>query len=388
MSALDSVSNSLFSLFGYNTDPYEEPDPLLPDLYLAEQENVPCEYTEPLPPCDWSSDPPDYSEWKDPQGPLLNTHIQSATETAEKVRVIGGEVFGAEGLTKGQLILKLRHNRHLSQTDLGRETGIHRGLISRYQRDKGRITKEQSALLAAAFGIADRERFYTPKIVPVFVKDGRPHGEWEHLTRGMLVRALREGRGLTPQALSNAIGGRPTGVSIVKMERSNTVSKHLAELAAKVFGLADYTLLYSVKQRPRLQDASIQFGEMKVKVVAGKISEGDGLASNELLFALRKGYPGHLSQRKLGWETEITAIQISRYETGSARISQINSAKLAKFFGIEDLQIFCTVETTNSKKRKRSDGGLPDAYNEPFSERIIRVDSPVRPPLSPCNSPF
>jgi transcriptional regulator with XRE-family HTH domain len=274
--------------------------------------------------------------------------------------------------------------------------------------------------MSALISVSDRPTSF----VSSNVEQGNPritviNGELiggEELTCGQRVRALRERSGLTGKDLSEIIGGRPTGNSITRMEKEDRVSRRLAELAAEVFKITDYTVLDSTKSglapvkvvggeitggeglkpgqilsvlrtnlgleqkalskrvgigartisRYESGQGSITmkssgkltafFGitnarsfcpskEIQVFVDRGQVIGGEGLAPHELLFALRDGYRGGLPQKELGKRTQITGLSISKYEAGFQRIPQRASAKLAHFFGIDDLWIFCKEST-------------------------------------------
>jgi transcriptional regulator with XRE-family HTH domain len=165
-----------------------------------------------------------------------------------QVFVDRGQVIGGEGLAPHELLFALRdgYSGGLSQKKLGYESRIAGTYISQYEADSRPISRRGSAKLANFFGIENLQIFCTVKGPHVFVEDGQIRGA-EGLTCGQIVRALRIGRNLTTDQLSERIGGVPKGKSIQVLETTNQIGRKTAKRFAKEFGLADHTLLLPKK---------------------------------------------------------------------------------------------------------------------------------------------
>jgi transcriptional regulator with XRE-family HTH domain len=288
-----------------------------------------------FPNCDGPDDSPDLSP--SPRHDRLFSHpISSGDEhvqgPAEKVRVIGGKLLGAKGLTSGPLLHVVRKAFGLTQKQLGSRINLSKNQVCAYEKGAS-ISLKTSKTFANCFGIDDFRVFCSVrKESTVSVKNGQLVGV-DGLKAGAIVRALRKNLGLTPSELSERIGGVPGGHAIATLETTNRVGQPTAQLFAQAFGLKDCTVLLPKKPK-----------EIVVEVMDGEVIGGEELTPGRLLVALRKGYPGgDLSQTALGNRVKISQSQVSRYELGYL-IAKEDSTKLAVFFGITNTEIFYSTE--------------------------------------------
>jgi transcriptional regulator with XRE-family HTH domain len=383
MTGIDSFSGALFSYpffdggradqwFSEGQDPVQEVVPPSaqadPALFSGDLDGP--DLLDPLfPDCDGRDESPDLSPSPRHGRPLFHPissgdeHVQGP---AKKVRVIGGKLIGAEGLTRGELIWELSKTSGLTQGELSRRTGIPQPKISRYQGDKAAITREDSAHLADVFGITDAKRFYGPKKKSVVVQvrkicskqpeeekgpvvavvEGKLIGA-EGLPSGLLLRAVRKAFGLTQKQL-----GSRTNLSknqVCAYEKGASISLKTSKKFANYFGIDDFRVFCSVRE------------ESTVSVENGRLVGADELKAGAIVRALRNNLgltPSELSERIGGVPGGHAIVTL---ETTN-RVSQQTAQLFAQAFGLENYAVLLPKKpdvtrstfTTRSQKRKRS----------------------------------
>jgi transcriptional regulator with XRE-family HTH domain len=159
---------------------------------------------------------------------------------SKEVKTESGQVIGGEGHTPRELLRALREGYQgagLSQRDLSAKTEIGQAQISKYEAGQ-EIKKKDSIKLANFFKITNTEIFCSVKGPHVCVENGKVKGAMGLLCGG-IVRGLRKWRGLTPEELSQRIGGVLGGHTIQSLETTNKISLRAATLFAQEFGITD-----------------------------------------------------------------------------------------------------------------------------------------------------